>query len=433
MTASPAQPGMTHARPAVRATPTVVLLASLVALMLLLALARPAEAIEPAPADLPQTPRVDTAPQLVDLTFPVADPGDRVTFIDDFLQLRGGGARLHAATDLMAPKHRPVHAAVGGTITWAPHPEPNYGWMISIRGDDGHRYAYVHLNNDTPVRDADGRWSDDDAGGMEHAYAPRIVEAIRTNGTAAGLRIERGELIGWNGDSGNAKGVAPHLHFEIHVTADDGSTHRINPYHSLRAALERGDVPAAAPAPARSYLDVDPRQAHGEAIERLTEAGVITGCGDGRYCPGEPVSRGDLATYLVGALELDQDPGATSRFEDVAADDPRQAAIAAVDAAGILTGYGEAVYGPDRPLTRQQLASVLVRGLELEADAATASVEPAGFVDVRPGSAHAVAIDVAAAVGLTRGCTAERFCGGDDVRRDQIASFLDRGMAFLAD
>jgi murein DD-endopeptidase MepM/ murein hydrolase activator NlpD len=385
-------------------------------------------AIEPAPAHLPQTPVVDTTPQVVDLTFPVADPGNQVTFIDDFLYLRGGGSRLHAATDVMAPKHRPVHAAVGGTISFAPYPEPSYGWMISINGDDGRRYVYVHLNNDTPVRDANGRWLDDDKGGVEHAYAPRIVDAIRTNGHARGLRIERGELIGWNGDSGNAKGVAPHLHFEIHVTAEDGSTHRINPWHSLVKALERGDVPEAAPKHAGIYRDVDPRQAHGAEIEKLTEAGIITGCGDDRFCPGKAVSRGDLATYLVGALDLPFDPDARARFEDVGRDDPRSAAIAAVDTAGILTGYEDALFGPDRPLTRQQLASVLVRGLGVDAE--TASVQSAGFVDVRPGSAHALAIDTAAAVGLTRGCTVDRFCGGDDVRRDQIASFLDRGMAF---
>ncbi|MFO7961503.1 MAG: S-layer homology domain-containing protein [Nitriliruptoraceae bacterium] len=415
---------------------------------LLLGPAGTALAITPAPGDLPQTPTVDITEQVVDLTFPVANTDRDVRFIDDFLRLRGGGSRLHAATDLMAPKHRPIVAAVGGTITWAPYPEPSYGWMVSIRGDDGRRYSYVHLNNDTPQRDADGRWLDDDAGGVEHAYAPRIVEAIRTDGSATGLRVERGELIGWNGDSGNAKGVVSHLHFEIEVT-DPDATYRINPYHSLVAALDRGDVVDDEPAPATSgdgeadqpdaptetdwrehgglFADVNPDGTHGPAIEALVRAGVLEGCTDERYCPADSLPRGDLAVAIAAALEL---PTASelrdAPFPDVPVTDPRAGAIAAVDEADVLHGYTDGSFGPEEALSRAQLASVLVRGFQVP-DA----THSAGFEDVRPGSAHADAIDAIAEVGVTNGCSDDgRFCGHEDVRRDRIASFLARGIEF---
>ncbi len=412
--------------------------------LLLVAAASPR--IAPAPAELPQTPPVDVTPQVVALTFPVADPDLEVSFVDDFLYLRGGGSRLHAATDVMAPKHRPVHAAVGGTITWAPHDpghrgwselgEPPYGWMVSIRGDDGRRYAYVHLNNDTPERGADGRWLDDDRGGIEHAYAPRIVEAIRDRGSATGLRIERGELIGWLGDSGNAKGVAPHLHFEIHVTSDAHGEYRINPFHSLMAAIERGDVPAAEDAPTRTppepspipYLDVPAGATHTKSILKLTEAGIAFGCTPDRYCPGAPMLRGELAAFLAAAFELDTS-ASSSRFADVPTGQRFVGEVAAVDTAGLLRGYTNGRFGVHDPLTRAQLATLLVRALQIPATS-----EPPPFVDVPPGSTHAEAIAAAVDVGLTNGCQdGTRYCGAEAVTRAQIASFLDRGMAWAAD
>ncbi|MBW3561305.1 MAG: cell wall-binding repeat-containing protein [Actinobacteria bacterium] len=166
--------------------------------------------------------------QVVDLTFPT-DPN--VHFSHDYDAPRGGGTRVHKATDLMGPKGTPLYAAVEGSICWITgidEPEPSYGYALRVCGDDGRRYSYIHINNDTPG-------SDDGLGGPEHAYAP---------GIRRGVRVGRGQLIGWMGDSGNAESTAPHLHFEIHddtVTDPYGDT-RIDPYNSLVAALERGDV-----------------------------------------------------------------------------------------------------------------------------------------------------------------------------------------------
>lgn len=385
--------------------------------------AGPAAALTPAPSNLPQTPRVDITRQVVDLTFPVAGPQSDLRFIDDFLYLRGGGSRLHAATDIMGPKHRPVHAAVGGTIGWIPVSEPSYGWMMDIRGDDGLRYSYIHLNNDTPVRDAHGKWLDDDKGGMKHAYAPRIVAEIQREGTARGLRIERGELIGWVGDSGNAKGVAPHLHFEMHAS-DSVGEYRVNPYDSLLAARRRGDVPGAVtPIEVRRFTDVGPSSTHAAAIEQLAENGVITGCTTTRYCPSTSVTRGDLAAYVAAARGL-QLGEASTRFPDVAGNDPNAAAIRAVDDAGILMGFTDGSFRPDQPLQRDQLASMLVRAFEIPAVGTAAP-----FTDVSTGAAHAANIAAIEDVGLTNGCGNGRYCSGNPVRRDQIASFLFRALA----
>ncbi len=177
--------------------------------------------------------------QVVDLTFPT-DP--KATFSDSYHSGRSGGRR-HRATDVMGQKMWPVYAAVGGVISFIPgragEPEPSYGYMIRIEGDDGRTYSYVHLNNDTPG-------TDDGAGGPDYAYAPGLVK---------GSRVERGQLIGYMGDSGNAEGTAPHLHFEISDPAvrDPYGGNRINPYFSLRSAVQRRDFASTV----ATAIDVD--------------------------------------------------------------------------------------------------------------------------------------------------------------------------------
>jgi len=149
-----------------------------------------------------------------DIIFPVEGV---VNFSDDFGDGRSGG-RLHEGNDLMAPKMTPIVAARGGRIISAPMTEPSYGYTISIAGDDGYRYNYLHLNNDQVG-------TDDGLGGPEHAYVPGISQ---------GVTVIQGQHIAWVGDSGNAESTGSHLHFEIRL-ADDTA---INPYPYLNAALK---------------------------------------------------------------------------------------------------------------------------------------------------------------------------------------------------
>lgn len=167
--------------------------------------------------------------QVVDLTFPVEG---ETTYIRDYDFCRGSNCeRRHRATDLMAPEGRTVHAAVGGTISFITgmnDDPPHYGYMISIAGDDGRTYNYIHLGRQ--------------AGTASQAYAP---------GMRRGIRVERGQHIGFNGCSGNASCSAPHLHFEIvdREVQDPFGSNRLDPYDSLRDAEARGDVPGRDPAP----------------------------------------------------------------------------------------------------------------------------------------------------------------------------------------
>ncbi len=128
------------------------------------------------------------------LVFPADEPaatGYRSHFWDD----RYNGD--HHAQDLMAPKMTEVYAVASGTVTWIGYT----CCTITLSHDDGWESHYIHLNNDTPGTDDGEAWG----------IAPGIER---------GSRVERGQLIGWVGDSGNAEGTSPHLHFELWAPGD---------------------------------------------------------------------------------------------------------------------------------------------------------------------------------------------------------------------
>ncbi len=168
---------------------------------------------EPEPEPTPEEIAAWEAIKARTITFPT-EVG--VAFSDDFGDGRSGG-RTHEGNDLMGTKMMPLYAAVDGTISSINSPEESWGYAVTIRDADRWTYHYLHINNDTPG-------TDDGLGGEANAYAP---------GIARGVKVTKGQLIGWMGDSGNAESAGAHLHFEIR--RPDGVA--INPYLSLRASL----------------------------------------------------------------------------------------------------------------------------------------------------------------------------------------------------
>lgn len=89
--------------------------------------------------------------------------------------------------------------------------------------------------------------------------------------------------------------------------------------------------------------------------------------------------------------------------------------------AGITVGCADDRYCPRDLVTRQQMASFLARALDLPA------ADEDFFVD-DDGSQHEADINRLASAGITVGCDADRFCPLANVQRDQMASFLARGL-----
>jgi hypothetical protein len=88
--------------------------------------------------------------------------------------------------------------------------------------------------------------------------------------------------------------------------------------------------------------------------------GITVGCSAERYCPDDVVTRGQMATFLVRALDLPATP--TDYFTD---DDgtTHEQNINRVKEAGITSGCTPTTYCPDSSVTRGQMAAFLRRAL----------------------------------------------------------------------
>ena len=118
----------------------------------------------------------------------------------------------------------PVIAVAPGTVVWASPAPGEKCCYVKILHNDGSESLYLHLNNDTPGTDDGLGWG--------------LAEGI-----TKGARVEAGELIGYVGDSGNAEGTPPHLHFEYHPPGSEA----VDPNTLLHAAPVANQVGAPLP------------------------------------------------------------------------------------------------------------------------------------------------------------------------------------------
>jgi len=107
--------------------------------------------------------------------------GSNHAFRDTWGAPRSGGRR-HKGVDVFAPYGSPSYAVTNGVISNI-HSGGNGGKMVYLRGDDGNEYFYSHMSS----------------------YA-----------SSEGDRVRAGEIIAYVGDTGNARGGSPHVHFEVH-------------------------------------------------------------------------------------------------------------------------------------------------------------------------------------------------------------------------
>jgi murein DD-endopeptidase MepM/ murein hydrolase activator NlpD len=155
-------------------------------------------------ATVPPPPAAEAAPASpLTLTLPVlgADPA---RLRDDFDDARGD--RRHDAIDILAPRHTPVVAVADGTIEKLFLSKPGGITVYQFDPSRTYAYYYAHLQG----------------------YAPGLREQQRVN---------RGQVIGYVGSSGNAPPDTPHLHFAIYRLGPEKQWWKgtpVNPYPLFR-------------------------------------------------------------------------------------------------------------------------------------------------------------------------------------------------------
>ncbi len=113
---------------------------------------------------------------------------------------RDGGTRVHKGIDIFAPRGTEVVAVADGTVSYIGDQRLG-GHCVWLTTENGSAFYYAHLD----------RW------------APGLYE---------GMEVQAGDLLGYVGNTGNAKNTPSHLHFGVNQ-----SDEMINPYPLLKAAL----------------------------------------------------------------------------------------------------------------------------------------------------------------------------------------------------
>lgn len=148
------------------------------------------------------------------------------------------------------------------------------------------------------------------------------------------------------------------------------------------------------------------------------ENGITKGCqaSPPMFCPNDPVTREQMATFLDRALDL---PDATDDYFSDDDGSPHEGAINRVAEAGITFGCAPGLFCPKAPVLRDQMASFLVRAY---------AIPPSGtdFFTDDEGNVHEANINALAESGITTGCTATTFCPSNPVTRGQMTAFLRR-------
>jgi hypothetical protein len=179
-------------------------------------------------------------------------------------------------------------------------------------------------------------------------------------------------------------------------------------------SVEFADVPASSP--------------FHDDIVAIATAGITGGCGGANYCPTSPVRRDQMAAFLLRAEHggAYTPPACTGVFADVPCPSAFADWIEQLATEGVTGGCGGGNYCPDQPVTRAQMAVFLLK--TSQGSSYTPPPATGIFGDVAVGSFAADFIEDLYARGITGGCQASPllYCPGNTVLRQQMATFLSR-------
>jgi hypothetical protein len=185
------------------------------------------------------------------------------------------------------------------------------------------------------------------------------------------------------------------------------------------------------PNPSQIFSDVPLSHPFHAPIAMIRERNVTLGCSPAEFCPQQATSRGQMAAFIIRTL-LGGDTfpyPPVPYFTDVAANHPFFPHIQKLRELGITTGCSASLYCPDQPVTRGQMAAFLVRARFGLSGNETFPFSAAPFFDdVPPAHPFFAYIQEMRELGITSGCSPTSFCPDSLNLREQMAAFLVRGL-----
>ncbi len=191
--------------------------------------------------------------------------------------------------------------------------------------------------------------------------------------------------------------------------------------HTIKAVFRAVEETAENP-----FMDVAENAWYKAAVDYVHSAGLMNGISNAAFGPDITTTRGMIVTILY-RMENPPAVSGVAGFIDVAADQYYTDAVAWASANGIVGGYGNGTFGPNDPITREQLVTMLWRYAgSPESSYALDSFQDQGEVSGYAATAMAWAVEH----GIVSGTSATTLSPADISTRAQLAAIL---MRFCAD
>ncbi|MCD8049640.1 MAG: S-layer homology domain-containing protein [Clostridia bacterium] len=134
---------------------------------------------------------------------------------------------------------------------------------------------------------------------------------------------------------------------------------------------------------AKDFSDVASTASYADAVNLLSNLGIITGYEDGTFRPDETITRAETATIMVRMLGMDDNiEQGDSTFTDVSASDWFSGYVNKAWEAGIINGMGDGTFAPNDNVTYEQVVKMLVCALGYEPAATAAGDYPTGYLAI---------------------------------------------------
>ena len=173
------------------------------------------------------------------------------------------------------------------------------------------------------------------------------------------------------------------------------------------------------------FTDVKETDWFYDAVDYVYKNGMMSGTGSNQFSPNVTTTRGMIVTILY---RLEGSPAvSTSSFADVAAGEYYANGVYWAAANGIVTGYGNSLFGPNDPITREQMAAILYRYAQHKEYETTVSGDVSSFTDGTSISSYAVdPMNWAVGIGLLSGVGNNMLNPTGNATRAEAATILMR-------
>lgn len=212
--------------------------------------------------------------------------------------------------------------------------------------------------------------------------------------------------------------------FGIHVSAP-ANRRDLHWDSNLWETLSSGDTKAWTLHVGESFNDVPRSNPFYRFVETVLHRGITAGCDDTNFCPSLPAQRGQMAVFVLVAKEgAGYAPPAcnASLFNDVSPASPFCPYIEELARRGVVTGCGDGNFCPSDAVTREQMSVFVLRTLDPSLDPPACNVSL--FNDVSPANPFCRWVEELARRGVVSGCGGGNYCPGAPVTREQMGVFL---------